>query len=249
LEPILQIQDLSKRFGGVEAVKAVSFEIPRGALVGLIGPNGAGKTTFVNLVSKHESPDAGSVVLDAKPIHHLPAFKVARNGLSRTYQKNRLFFEESVRDNIRTAMIWGGAADTTGLSYAGLAGREEERTNALLEFLGLTAHGDSAPGALSHMLRRRAEIAQALALAPKLLLLDEPFAGFSRDESFALIDLLRECQRGGLTMLLIDHNMEVVMDICEHLFVMHHGALLASGSPEEIRANEEVVTVYLGGEL
>lgn len=249
MEPILQIQDLSKHFGGVEAVKAVSFDIPRGALVGLIGPNGAGKTTFVNLVSKHETPDTGSVLLDSKPIHNLPAFKVARSGLSRTYQKNRLFFEESVAENVRTAMIWGGAADTTGLSYAGLVGRQDERTEALLEFFELTDHADSPPGSLSHVLRRRAEIAQALALAPKLLLLDEPFAGFSRDESFALIDLLRECQRGGLTMLLIDHNMEVVMDICEHLFVMHHGALLASGSPEDIRANEQVVSVYLGGEI
>ena len=104
------------------------------------------------------------------------------------------------------------------------------------------------PTDLSHLLRRRAEIAQALALGPKVLLLDEPFAGFSREESFDLIEHLRECQRGGLTMLLIDHNMEVVMDVCEHLFVMHHGALLVSGTPGEIRANKQVVSIYLGGE-
>ena len=134
MDSILQIRDLSKRYGGVEAVKAVSFDVPRGGLVGLIGPNGAGKTTFVNLVTKHNNPDTGTVTLDAKPIHNLPSFKVARAGLARTYQKNRLFFEDSVADNIRTAMIWGGAAKHAGLNYPGLHGREEERTNELLVF-------------------------------------------------------------------------------------------------------------------
>ena len=248
MDAILEVRDLSKRFGGVEAVRDVSFDVPRGALVGLIGPNGAGKTTFVNLVTKHETPDSGTVKLDAKPIHRLPSFKVARSGLSRTYQKNRLFLEESVEENIRTAMIWGGQHGGRDLSYPGCAGDEDGRTDALLEFFELDAVRADLPTDLSHLLRRRAEIAQALALGPKVLLLDEPFAGFSREESFDLIEHLRECQRGGLTMLLIDHNMEVVMDVCEHLFVMHHGALLVSGTPDEIRANKQVVSIYLGGE-
>ena len=248
MDPILEIRDLSKRFGGVEAVKAVSFDVPRGGLVGLIGPNGAGKTTFVNLVSKHENPDTGSVLLDKRPIHRLPSFKVARAGLARTYQKNRLFFEESVSENIRTAMIWGGAAKHEGLSYPGLTGKEEERIAELMEFFALTAQRDALPSGLSHLHRRRAEVAQALALAPKLLLLDEPFAGFSREEAFDLIDHLKVCQKGGLTMLLIDHNMEVMLEVCEYLFVMHHGALLASGTSAEVRANPEVINVYLGAE-
>jgi len=248
MDAILQIKDLSKRFGGVEAVKQVTFDVPRGGLVGLIGPNGAGKTTFVNLVSKHENPDTGSVLLDSRPIHRLPSFKVARAGLARTYQKNRLFFEESVSENIRTAMIWGGAAKHGGLSYPGLTGREEERTAELLEFFDLTAQRNALPSGLSHLLRRRAEVAQALALAPKLLLLDEPFAGFSREEAFDLIEHLRVCQKGGLTMLLIDHNMEVMMEVCEYLYVMHHGALLASGTSDEVRVNEDVIDVYLGAE-
>ncbi len=246
---ILEIRELSKRFGGVEAVRDVSFDVPRGALVGLIGPNGAGKTTFVNLVTKHEKPDAGTVHLDSHPIHRLPSFKVARSGLSRTYQQNRLFLEESVEENIRTAMVWGSTRGAEGLSYPGAVGSEDTRTEALLEFFGLSEARAGIPTDLSHLQRRRAEIAQALALGPKVLLLDEPFAGFSREESFDLIALLRECQKGGLTMLLIDHNMEVVMDVCEYLFVMHHGALLAEGTPDEIRANERVVSVYLGGEI
>ncbi len=247
MDVILEVRGLSKRFGGVEAVRDVSFDVPRGGLVGLIGPNGAGKTTFVNLVTKHETPDSGAVLLDSRPIHRLPAFKVARSGLGRTYQQNRLFLEESVEENIRTAMIWGGRHGGVGLSYPGCAGSEGARTDALLAFLGLSASRAERPGDLSHLLRRRAEIAQALALGPKVLLLDEPFAGFSREESFDLIALLRECQKGGLTMLLIDHNMEVVMEVCERLFVMHHGALLASGAPDEVRADERVVSVYLGG--
>ena len=248
MEPILQIRELSKRFGGVEAVRSVSFDVPRGGLVGLIGPNGAGKTTFVNLVSKHENPDTGSVLLDSKPLHNLPSFKVARAGLARTYQKNRLFFEESVGENILTAMIWGGTAKSAGLCYPGLSGDEEERTRELLDFFALTSVRDALPSSLSHLQRRRAEVAQALALAPKLLMLDEPFAGFSRDEAFDLIEHLRVCQKGGLTTLVIDHNMEVMMEVCEYLYVMHHGALLAAGASDEIRLNEEVVSVYLGEE-
>ena len=139
MDAILEVRDLSKRFGGVEAVRDVSFDVPRGALVGLIGPNGAGKTTFVNLVTKHETPDSGTVKLDEKPIHRLPSFKVARSGLSRTYQKNRLFLEESVEENIRTAMIWGGRHGGRDLSYPGCAGDEDGRTDALLEFFELDA--------------------------------------------------------------------------------------------------------------
>jgi branched-chain amino acid transport system ATP-binding protein len=246
---ILQVRDVSKRFGGVEAVKDVSFDIPRGALVGLIGPNGAGKTTMVNLISKHQALSAGEILFDDEPIHRLPVFRVARNGISRTYQQNRLFFEDSVADNIRTGMVWVGGAIRNELSYPGAHGSEDERLDALIAFFGLEEHRDAMPAALSHLLRRRVEIAQALALAPKLLLLDEPFAGLSREEAEELIALLRACQRGGLTILLIEHNMEVVMQICERLFVMHHGSLLASGTPDEVRANRQVISVYLGGEM
>jgi branched-chain amino acid transport system ATP-binding protein len=249
MSAILEVRDVSKHFGGVEAVKNVSFEIPRGGLVGLIGPNGAGKTTMVNLISKHQSLSGGAIYLDGEPIHSLPVYRVARNGISRTYQQNRLFLEDSVIDNIRTGMVWSGGTTRKELSYPGADGSEDARLSALVDFFELGPYCNAMPGDLSHVLRRRAEIAQALALAPKLLLLDEPFAGFSREESEGLIALLRECRRGGLTILLIEHNMEVVMQACEHLFVMHHGSLLASGTPPEIKSNREVVSVYLGGEL
>jgi branched-chain amino acid transport system ATP-binding protein len=249
MSAILEVADVSKRFGGVDAVKNVSFEIARGALVGLIGPNGAGKTTMVNLISAHQLPSTGRIVLDGQPIQGLPVFKVARTGISRTYQQSRLFLEDSVGENIRTGMVWAGGTGRSELSYPGAHGDEEDRFEALLEFFGLGPFRDQLPTGLTHLLRRRVEIAQALALAPKLLLLDEPFAGFSREEAIDLISLIRECQRGGLTILLIEHNMEVVMEICERLFVMHHGALLASGEPSEIQSNEQVVKVYLGGGL
>jgi branched-chain amino acid transport system ATP-binding protein len=246
---LLEIAEVSKRFGGVEAVRSVTFGIERGQLVGLIGPNGAGKTTVVNLISSHQIPSTGTITLDAEPIQGLPVFKVARRGIARTYQQNRLFPEDSILDNIRTSLVWAETANREGLSYPGSVGDEDQRAEAQLAFFGLSSHRDAMPGDLSHLLRRRAEIAQALALAPKLLLLDEPFAGFSKDEAADLIVLLRECQRGGLTILLIDHNMEVVMQVCEYIYVMHHGALLAEGTPEQVRSNAEVVNVYLGGEL
>ena len=249
MSALLEVAGVSKRFGGVDAVRSVSFEIARGSLVGLIGPNGAGKTTMVNLISAHQLPSAGRIVLDGEPIQGLPVFKVARTGVSRTYQQSRLFLEDSVGENIRTGMVWAGGAGRSELSYPGAHGDEEDRFEALLEFFGLGPFRNQLPGALTHLLRRRVEIAQALALAPKLLLLDEPFAGFSREEAVDLIALIRECQRGGLTILLIEHNMEVVMEICERLLVMHHGALLASGGPAEIQSNEQVVQVYLGGGL
>jgi branched-chain amino acid transport system ATP-binding protein len=246
---LLELRDVSKRFGGIEAVRSVSFEVCRGAVVGLIGPNGAGKTTLVNLISKHENLSSGEIVLDAEPIHQLATFRAARKGISRTYQQNRLFFEDTVVDNVKTGMVWVKGADRGQLSYPGAQGSEHDRVEALVDFFGLAAYRQSMPADLSHLLRRRIEIAQALAMIPKLLLLDEPFAGFSHDEAAELIELLRKCQRGGLTILLIDHNMDAVMQVCEHLFVMHHGALLASGTPAEIRCNEQVISVYLGGNL
>jgi branched-chain amino acid transport system ATP-binding protein len=246
---LLRVQNVSRSFGGVEAVRALSLEVARGELVGLIGPNGAGKTTLVNLISSHQRPSAGAILLDSQPIHRLPVFRTAQLGIARTYQQTRLFLEDSVIDNIRTGLVWARAGTREGLSYPGCSGHERQRLEALIAFFGLEPYRDAMPGELSHMLQRRVEIAQALALAPKLLLLDEPFAGFSREEAAELITLLRACQQGGLTILLIDHNMEIVMQVCERLFVMHHGALLATGTPAEVRANRDVVGVYLGGEL
>ena len=249
MSALLELNSVSKSFGGVKAVQSVSFDIRPGQLVGLIGPNGAGKTTLVNLISSHQIPSSGTIKLDLDPIQGLPVFQVARRGIARTYQQNRLFPDDSLADNVRTGLIWARTGGRQELTYPGCCGPEEERLEALLTFFGLQTHRNAMPGNLSHLLRRRAEIAQALALAPKLLILDEPFAGFSKQEAADLTTLLRECQKGGLTILLIDHNMEVVMGICEYIFVMHHGALLAQGRPEQVRANLDVVSVYLGGEL
>ena len=249
-DTLLEVDSVSKRFGGVVAVREASLSVTRGQLMGLIGPNGAGKSTLVNLITKHQTPDSGRVLLEGRPIQWLSAYAVARAGLARTYQHNRLFWEDTVRENILTAMAWSRRAEAPeGISYPGASGTEEERLQALLGFFGLTAHEHDLPGSLTHFLRRKVEIAQALALAPKFLILDEPYAGLSTDESNELTTQLFECRSGGLSMLLIDHNMQVVMSVCEHLYVMHHGAMIASGTPAEVRANERVVNVYLAGEL
>lgn len=247
-ETLLAVEGLTKRFGGVTAVRRADLTVPRGGLVGLIGPNGAGKSTLVNVVTKHDEPDEGTVRLDGRPIEHLSAYEVARAGLVRTYQHNRLFWEDSVEENLRMAMV-ARAGFSNGVTYPGSVGTEDERVEALLELLELQDVRHMLPRDVNHVLQRRTEIAQALALCPRVLLLDEPFAGFTLEEALELETALSRCREGGLTMLVIDHNMQVVMKILEYLYVMHHGQIIAEGTPAEVRANETVVQVYLKGSL
>lgn len=245
---LLAARGVTKRFGGVTAVDRVDLDIHEGGIVGLIGPNGAGKSTLVNLLSRHEDADEGSIALAGDPIERLPAHKVARAGLVRTYQHTRLFWDDTVRENLATAMIALSDA-ASDLRYPGAQRSGLDRVEELLEFTGLTDVGDQQPGDLNHVLQGRVAFAQALALRPTLLLLDEPFAGMTHQEALEFVRLLRRCQEGGLSMLVIDHNMQIVMQVVEHLYVVHHGEVIASGTPTEVRADERVVSVYLKGTL
>lgn len=250
MSALLEAQGLSKRFGGVVAVRGANVNIPRGAMVGLIGPNGAGKSTFVNLLTRQERLDSGTILLDEKRIEHLAPYEIARAGLIRTYQQNRLFWEETVEENIRIALV--GARHRTSqndVSHPGASGSDDERVADLLDFLGLSKHAGASPHDLNHVLQRRVEIAQALALKPRVLVLDEPFAGFTIEEALEVESVLRVCQEGGLSLLVIDHNVQVVMQILQYIYVMHHGEIIAEGSPDEISANEKVINVYLKGSL
>lgn len=246
--PLVEVRGVTKRFGGVTAVDHVDFDIPMGDIVGIIGPNGAGKSTFVNLLTRHDDLDEGTITLDGRSVERLSAHRVARAGLARTYQHNRLFWDDTIRANLQMALIADG--DTKGdLAYPGAQSRGAERVEALLDFSGLTDVADELPGNLNHVLQGRVAFAQALALRPRVLLLDEPFAGLTFEEALEFVDLLRRCQEGGLSMVVIDHNMQVVMRVVNHLTVMHHGEVIATGPPAAVQADERVVNVYLKGSL
>jgi branched-chain amino acid transport system ATP-binding protein len=248
----LRISKLSLAFGGLKAVSDFSLELPVGGLYGLIGPNGAGKTTVFNLLTGVYKPDVGSVELGGERIDGQKPSQIARAGMARTFQNIRLFGELSVIDNVRTA---AGVRAKTGLLRtlvrSPLHVAEEraitERSLELLRVLGITHRRDEQAKSLPYGDQRRLEIARALATEPKVLLLDEPVAGMNTQEKHemrGLIQSLRE--QFGVSILLIEHDMGLVMDICEHITVIDHGVTIATGAPSAIQSNPAVIEAYLG---
>ena len=248
----LSIKDISISFGGLKAVCDFSLGLPAGALYGLIGPNGAGKTTVFNLLTGVYKPDAGSIELAGKSIKGIKPNQIARAGMARTFQNIRLFGELSVLDNIRTA---AGIRTKSGLFRTLLRTpfhvAEEravtERSMQLLEVLGIEHRAHEQSKSLPYGDQRRLEIARALATEPQVLLLDEPVAGMNTQEKHemrGLIQSLRE--QFGVAILLIEHDMGLVMDICEQITVIDHGVTIAVGSPEQIQGNPAVIEAYLG---
>jgi branched-chain amino acid transport system ATP-binding protein len=242
-----------KRFGGVNAVDGVSFAVRRGAVSGLIGPNGAGKTTVVNLVTGQLRPDDGDILLDGGPIGGLRPHEVAARGVARTFQNIRLYRPLSVLENVLAGMHRHRRADGWGQLIPSRRPRppdqaRQEEAFRLLTQVGLdpaaVAHRQS--GTLSYGDQRRLEIARALALRPELLLLDEPAAGLNPGEKTQLGDLLGRLQDEGLTVLLIDHDMKLVLSVCDDVTVLNFGRRIASGPPAAVAADEAVVTAYLG---
>ena len=242
---LLEIVGVSRSFGGVRAVNDVSFSLPSGCIMGLIGPNGAGKTTLFNLLSGVLKPTAGQVRFDGNRIDALPAYRIARLGIARTFQNLRLFSSLTALENVlavlgarqvRLASVMGSAKSTELVRSAG----------ELLQRVGLDHAGDHHARSLPYGLQRRLEIARALALQPRLLLLDEPSAGLAHGEAETLITLVRELHAEGLTILLIEHNMSLMRALADSIAVLDHGELIALGRPEEIAANPKVIEAYLG---
>jgi len=248
---LLEADRLSVRFGGLLAVSEFSLKMSRYELVGLIGPNGAGKTTIFNLLTGVYRPSSGRLSFRGRPLDGLPPHRIAREGIARTFQNIRIFKDLSVLDNVRIA---GGPGLRYGLRHVvfepAVAAEEKElldRSLALLAIFGLDGRRDEQAKNLSYGNQRRLEIARALATRPSLLLLDEPAAGLNVAEALGLMDtIVRIRDEFHLAVLLIEHNMEVVMGICERIVVLNYGRTIAEGSPAAVQANPAVIAAYLG---
>ncbi|WP_447651194.1 branched-chain amino acid ABC transporter ATP-binding protein/permease [Pseudomonas abietaniphila] len=238
----LHIRDIGIRFGGVQAAQGVNLHAPAGSITSIIGPNGAGKTTVLNMISGFYAPDSGQIELD-RPLAGLPAWKTARAGIARTYQTTQLFGEMSVLDNVLVAMQKG----RMGFIFSRSTSSQRELALDLLALVGYRGAVNIAADDLPHVDRRLVEIARALATAPAVLLLDEPAAGLSRRDTDALAILLRQLAGFGLTVILVEHDMALVMAVSERLLVLDAGKPITVGTPAEVQQNERVIAAYLGG--
>ena len=239
-ETILTVAGIGVRFGGLVAVNDVSFSIDRGVVTGLIGPNGAGKTTIVNVLTGFQKPSSGSVHFMGQDITALGPEQRARLGVARTFQAVRLFRGLAVRENLQAYAVGGGAS----------AGEARSRVGELLHRLDLTSFADRGADALPYGVERRVGIARALALSPKILLLDEPAAGLNDSECDDLMSVIREVPSSfDCGVLLIEHNMRVIMGVCDRINVVDFGRKIAEGTPEAVRANQFVRDAYLGEAL
>jgi branched-chain amino acid transport system ATP-binding protein len=244
---VLEVRSVSKRFGSLVAVRDVSLTVEKGELRAIIGPNGAGKTTFFNLISGFFPPGAGTIGFDGRDITALPAHERVTLGIARTFQITEIFPELTVFDNVRISTeVTEGFRLRPWISQAERA-RVRHQVEATLELTGLSAQSDRLVGELAHGDQRAAEIAMALALRPRLLLLDEPTAGMGDQETYEITQIIRRLHRdGNFTIVLIEHDMRVVFHLADRITVLDQGGVLAEGAPKEIAANEAVQAAYLG---
>ncbi len=250
---ILEVRDLSRSFGGLQAVFNVSFTVKNGSIKALIGPNGAGKTTLFNLISGFLKPDTGSVLFNNQKIHGLKPYQVAGKGLSRTFQHIKLFHKMTVLENIMIGRhIHSKAEFISGMFNLPWTQREEkairERSLEILNFLGLSEMADAEATSLAYGQQRIAELARALACEPKLLLLDEPAAGLNMRETAEMAKLIARIRDMGITVLIVEHDMSLVMNISDEIIVLSYGQKIADDIPLAIQKNSEVIRVYLGEE-
>jgi branched-chain amino acid transport system ATP-binding protein len=251
--PLLEVSGLSKRFGGVQAVNDVSFRVEKGTIKAVIGPNGAGKTTLFNMVSGLVAPDAGSITFGGEPIHGRPPHRVAARGVSRTFQNIRLFSQMSALENVMVGRhLRGRSGFLAGMLGLGRARREDQevrrRALEVMEFLGIAALAEAEATSLAYGQQRAVELARALASDPEMVLLDEPAAGLNIRETRDLAALITRVRARGITVLLVEHDMSLVMGICDEVLVLSYGEKIADADPRSVQQDPQVVKVYLGDE-
>jgi branched-chain amino acid transport system ATP-binding protein len=248
---LLDVADVSKRFGGVQALENVGLQVPIGSIAGLIGPNGAGKTTFFNVITGLYPADAGIFLFDGLPYSPESVAKVTKAGLARTFQNIRLFGEMTVLENVMVGCHCRSKAGLLGAIFQFPSTRREEsairqKSLSLLAYVGLSEFAQMQARNLSYGHQRRLEIARALATEPQLLALDEPAAGMNATEKLELRQLLLRIRTDGITILLIEHDVSLVMGICDSLTVLDYGKVIATGKPADVRVHPEVIRAYLG---
>jgi branched-chain amino acid transport system ATP-binding protein len=239
-EPILEVQNVTKRFHGLVAISHVSFTLAHNEILGLIGPNGAGKTTIVSLISGTIEPTAGSIVFEGSRIDELPPYRRGLLGIARTFQIMRPFPGLTVLDNVAVGALFGAADGSRALADA------QNQAQRWLEFVGLAKRAQQRADSLGGPDRKRLEVAKALAMRPKLLLLDEVMAGLNHVEIEEVIDVIKKVRDQGITIIVIEHVMKAIQSLSDRLLVLHHGEKIAEGKPDEVLRDEQVVTAYLG---
>ncbi|TGA98101.1 ABC transporter ATP-binding protein [Sporolactobacillus shoreae] len=251
---ILEIKNLTKKFGGLTATSDISMSVEKNSITAVIGPNGAGKTTFFNMITAVYKPTSGDILLNGKSLVGLKPHQVCHFGITRTFQNIRLFSEQTVLENVLVGMHQRLKSHWVGtLLHLPAITREEEQAKVeaykILEYVGLEDFVNESAGNLPYGAQRRLEIARAIASQPKILLLDEPAAGMNPKETKSLTDLIHDMRtRLNVTIILIEHDMKLVMEISDYIYVLDHGELIASGKPDDIRNNKRVIEAYLGKE-